>query len=1124
MLCSACHHESPDGARFCMHCAALLAAACGSCGAELPEGARFCPRCAHPAEAPAPAASASPPERSPRDYTPKHLADRILQLKSALEGERKQVTVLFADVKQSMELAEQVDAEAWHVILERFFEILSEGIHRFEGTVNQYTGDGIMALFGAPIAHEDHAQRACYAALHLRDALKGYADELRLARGLDFSARIGINSGEVVVGRIGDDLRMDYTAQGLTVGLAQRMEQLAAAGAVCVSESTAKLAKGYVKLRDLGTAPVKGVSAPVQVFELEGMGELQTRFDVSRSRGLTEFVGRDEDMAVLEQALEQANAGNGQVVGVVAEAGTGKSRLCFEFVERCRARGINVYTGSGVAHGKNIPLLPIMQVFRAYFGINESDGDRAAREKIAGRLLLLDDTFRAFLPLVFDLMGVSDPANPAPPMDPDARQRQLFAVQRRVVAGTRDEPNVTLIEDLHWIDDASEAWLANMVEAAAGAKTVLIVNFRPEYRASWMQKSYYRQLPLLPLGPDAIQDLLTDLLGSDPSLGGLAEAIHERTAGNPFFTEEVIQALIEAGNLEGTRGAYRLTTPIDHLEVPSTVHAVLAARIDRLPEREKQLLQTASVIGKEFPEPILEAVAELPGTDLTALLQALKDNEFIYQQALYPVSEYAFKHPLTQEVALGSQLQDRRRRVHAVVAHAIQESHPDKLDERAALLAHHYESAGEMLEAARWHRRAAEWLLRSDVGQALTHWVRVYEIASGLPAVREAMELVVRACEMLLANAWRVSLLDEESWERLAREGEELANRLEDQRALFGIQMGLATIRFLSGVFHTAIEPGRRAVELGDALGELEARCEARNIVIDHLWHGGELEEAIEHTQELLALGGDDLSLGVERYNLSIVAWTQGRLGFLELWRGRPAQAVPLLERGLQISREREQFEPMAWCTGGLIQTGLLTGVADHVLAQAQRALDFAERSGSPFTQTMAYLYLGEAHLACGEPDKAIAPLEQAEKASRERDLGRHCYAQILARLADARLGVGDAEAARETAETGIAFARDSRTLLYEILAQLASARALRHLDPEGRRQEIGVALDRADALAAETGAHSTVPEITEERGRLAEALGDDGEANRYLRSAQRLYTETGAEGHAARLARELGG
>src|SRR5437667_5788199 len=326
---------------------------CPSCGHENREGAKFCEECAAPA--------VTAPERDPRAYTPKHLAEKILSARSALEGERKQVTVLFADVKGSMDLAEQVDPEVFHQVMERFAALLAEGVHRFEGTVTQFTGDGVMALFGAPIAHEDHAQRACYAALHLRDALRSYADEVRLSRGLNFSVRMGLNSGEVVVGRIGDDLRMDYTAQGHTVGLAARMEQLAEAGRIYVSEHTARLVTGYFRLRDLGPLTVKGVQDPLRVYELEGTGSLRTKLDVSRSRGFTRFVGRADEMATLDAALARALEGYGQVVGIVAEPGVGKSRLCYEFAERCRARGLSVYEAHCVAYGKMIPFLPILE-------------------------------------------------------------------------------------------------------------------------------------------------------------------------------------------------------------------------------------------------------------------------------------------------------------------------------------------------------------------------------------------------------------------------------------------------------------------------------------------------------------------------------------------------------------------------------------------------------------------------------------------------------------------------------------------------------------------------------------------------------------------------------------------
>ena len=444
MLCSSCGHENRAGRRFCVHCGAGVELACPSCGASSEPGERFCGECGKNLVG-FPKTSAT---GDPRAYTPKHLVEKILASRSALEGERKHVTVLFADVKGSMDLAEQIDAEEWHRIMDRFFAILSEGVHRFEGTINQFTGDGIMALFGAPIAHEDHAQRACYAALHLQQELRRYADEMRLEHALNFSVRMGLNSGEVVVGKIGDDLRMDYTAQGHTVGLAARMEQIAEAGKALLTEHTAKLVSGYFTLRGLGASRVKGMSDPLQVFELEGVGRVRGRLDVSRARGFTKFVGRSHEMAALEAALDRAVAGSGQVVGVVADPGLGKSRLCYEFAERCRAREIPVYEAHGVAHGKAIPLLPILEHLRGYFGITEQDTARGARDKIAGRMVLLDETLAEGLPIMFDFLGVPDPERPTPPLGPEARQRQFLAVIRRLGrARSAREPAVHLFED-----------------------------------------------------------------------------------------------------------------------------------------------------------------------------------------------------------------------------------------------------------------------------------------------------------------------------------------------------------------------------------------------------------------------------------------------------------------------------------------------------------------------------------------------------------------------------------------------------------------------------------------------------------------------------------------------------
>jgi class 3 adenylate cyclase/tetratricopeptide (TPR) repeat protein len=683
-----------------MECGAGLGRACGRCGAELPAEAKFCPACGDAAAA---------PERDPRDYTPKHLAEKILQSRSALEGERKQVTVVFADVKGSVELAEQVDPEEWHGILDRFFQILTDGVHRFEGTVNQYTGDGIMALFGAPIAHEDHAQRACYAALWLRDELRRYANELRVERGLNFGVRIGLNSGEVVVGKIGDDLRMDYTAQGPTVNLAARMQEIAEPGTPCLAERTAAQTRGYFELEDLGRAAIRGIHEPVSVFALQGLGPLRTRLDLSRARGFSRFVGRADELSALEAALRRTTRGNGQIAGVVGEAGVGKSRLCAEFVERCRANGVAVYEAHCLSHGRTVPFLPILELLRGLLGLAESDRDQVAREKIAGRLLLLDEAFSEALPLVFDFLGIPDPERAALRMDPEVRQRQFFAFVRRLVqARSAQEPTVIFMDDLHWIDAASDELLAQLVEAVPATPTLLLVNFRPEYAAEWTRKSYYEQLPLMPLGAGDVEAMLRELLGSDESVERLSAVIRERTAGNPFFMEELVRSLVEAGVLEGERGAYRRVRVVEDLEVPATVQAVLAARIDRLPEREKRALQTAAIIGQQFTVPLLSAVTELANSDLTAALSALESAEFIFPRSLYPVAEYVFKHPLMEQVARESQLAERRRQLHRAVGRRIEELHADRLPDSWEALAHHFYRGQDWSPAFEYLRKTGD--------------------------------------------------------------------------------------------------------------------------------------------------------------------------------------------------------------------------------------------------------------------------------------------------------------------------------------------------------------------------------------------------------------------------------
>jgi hypothetical protein len=455
---------------------------------------------------------------------------------------------------------------------------MMDAVHRYEGYVAQSRGDGIFALFGAPIAQEDHARRALYAALRMQEDIKRYSDRLRIEKSVPLAIRVGLNSGEMVVRAIRkDDLHTDYVPIGHSVNLAARMEGLATPGSIAVAESTYRVTQGYFRFRELGPIAVKGVSEPIRVYELEGMGALHTPLEVSRSRGFSRFVGRTDEMATLEAALARAIEGNAQVIGVVADPGLGKSRLCYEFTERCRARGTPIVAGHGVPHGKATLFLPVLEAIRDYFAIKEDDSDETVRDKVAGRSLRLDRVLYDGLPLLYEFLGVPDPKHPAPQMEPEARQRKIFSFLRRLThASTRREPTVYLFEDLHWWDGGSEAFLENHVEAIAGNRALMLVNFRPEYHSAWMQKSYYHQLPLLPLGPQAIAELLHDLLGADPSVQGLGDRIRERTGGNPFFIEEVVQALAEDGSLVGAKGAYRLARLAAELRLPPTVQAVLA--------------------------------------------------------------------------------------------------------------------------------------------------------------------------------------------------------------------------------------------------------------------------------------------------------------------------------------------------------------------------------------------------------------------------------------------------------------------------------------------------------------------------------------------------------------------
>jgi len=647
------------------------------------------------------------------------------------KGERKQVTVLFADLKDSTELIRGLDPEAAQQLLDPAIHLMMHAVHRYEGTVNQVLGDGIMALFGAPIAHEDHALRACYAALAMQATMRAMTDEVRRTRGLELRMRVGLNSGEVVVRAIGNDLHMDYSAVGETTVLAARMEQTAAPGSIRLPAATLRLVEGLVQVTALGPVPVKGLAGPVEVFELTGASPLRRRLQAATVRGLTPFVGRQHELAALHQALAQAQAGHGQVVALVGDAGMGKSRLVHEVLHAHRTQGWRVLESASVSYGKATPYFPVMDLLKRYCQIDDGDDARTIRAKVTGQVLTLDETLQDTLPALLALLDVLPDDSPFGHLDSSQRrQRTLEALRRVLLRESQVQPMLLVFEDVHWMDSETQALLDRLIESLPTAHLLLLVNYRPEYQHGWGSKTFYTQVRLDPLPPASTEAFLAGLLGDDPSLAPLPLLLTARTAGNPFFLEESVRTLVETAALVGTPGAYRLAAPLQDLPISATVQAVLAARIDRLAPEDKGLLQTAAVKGTDVPFTLLRAIADVPEAVLHRGLAHLQAAEFLYETRLFPEPEYTFKHALTHEVAYGSLLLERRRWLHARLVETIEALAPDRGGEQVERLAHH------ALRGERWDK-------------AVTYCQQAGARASGRAAFHEAVASFEHALQAL---------------------------------------------------------------------------------------------------------------------------------------------------------------------------------------------------------------------------------------------------------------------------------------------------------------------------------------------------------------------------------------
>src|SRR6516164_8420690 len=797
MRCSKCGFENPGGMKFCGQCTTPLALVCPNCHFENPPGFKFCGQCTTPL------GSDSAKQRSLNPSITTSETDGP----AALEGERKMVTALFADIKGSMELMEELDPEEARTLVDPALHLMIESANHYGGYIVQSTGDGIFAVFGAPIAHEDHAHRALYAALRMQNEMRKYSARLREAGNPPLEMRIGVNTGEVVVRSIRTaGAHTEYTPIGHSMNLAARMQTLAPTGSIAVTETTQKLSVGYFEFKPLGPTRVKGVSEPITVYELVGLGELRTRLQISAERGLSRFVGREQELEQLHRACALAQNRRGQIVAVVAEAGVGKSRLFHEF-KLLSPDETFVMEAFSFSHGRASPYLPVIGLLKDYFRIGDQDDERTQREKITGRVLALDRALEAAMPYLFALLGIQDPGSPLDEMDSTVRrQRTREAIKSLIHRESLNRTLLLIFEDLHWVDAETKSLLDLLGDSIGTAPILMMVNYRPEYEHHWNNKTYYTQLRLDPLGSQNAAEMLSELVGDTGQLQSVKELIVARTEGNPFFMEEMVQALFDQGVLTRT-GEVRVAKPLASIQIPPTVQGILAARIDQLAPAEKELLQALAVIGKEFPLGLVRRVTRRTENELARGLARLQLGEFIYEQPAFPESEYTFKHALTQEVAYNSVLIERRRELHERTAIALEELFAGKLDEQIDTLAHHYSRSGNAAKAIGFLRRAAEQArTRSAYDDAIGYANEALRLLAELPESRERDrdEIGIQGIRGLSLAATR-GFAAPEIGQCLSR-GIELCKRIGAGPETYGVMVGLWKFNHARNRLHDAMK------------------------------------------------------------------------------------------------------------------------------------------------------------------------------------------------------------------------------------------------------------------------------------------------------------------------------
>lgn len=1070
-------------------------ARCVACGVDLLPDSAFCHSCGAP------------------------LPSRTTQLR-AEPGERKRISVLFVDAFGSIGLGDRIDAEQWSDIVESFFSVVSIGVQHFGGTIDRLTGEGIKVLFGAPASLESHATQACHAALHIAARLAEFSRSFRQRAGVDFSVRMGISSGEVVFGHVGAGAAPTFTSQGHTAALAARMQQLAGPGQIYLTGHTASLAREFFELREVGAVNVRNAHTPVQVFELLRAREGRSRLDIARERGLSPFVGRAREMEDLTRALDEAHGRHRRVVGIAGEPGIGKSRLIDEFVGLQSARGFQVHATRCAEHARWIPFHATLPFLRSALGIDENADVARTRETVESALLGLDAGLAPALPIVFSVLGIALNDELIRATSASAPIRELARVMRALIEQQdAQRPSIFVVDDQQWMDPGSDAVFGDLVTDSPRSSALVLLTYRRGHHRRWMRDPDYQEITLRPLGQQATIELARHLLGHDRTLGDLPERVAARAAGNPFFLEELVLSLVASGALGGERGGYRLERPDAELSLPGSLHGVLAARVDQLGQIEKSVLQSAAVLGREFPVDLLAAVAGLDAADLAPVLRRLESADFVAGEGWGTRATYGFRHPLLRETVYRSLLRDRRQRLHREVVRELA-GQPDA-NAQAALIAEHAEGAGDDLDAARWHTRAARHFEGWDPMQALQHWRHTVRCLDGAAEGDEVDRLRVDACEAVVQLAAQEPQRAEEA-ETLTREGLAIARRLGDLRAVALLTSAVARRRGAAGDVAGAIDANAEALAVAERSGDTDTALliAARLVMSERI--AGHLRTANARAEQALAGHGGTASTAPRP---GLAARRQ-----LEVARAGVLLDLGELDRGSDeltrvVAALRRENAPMV-LTYALTVTATQirhTGSVEPALVRrVEEAHALAGHLGVPALRGRALLALAVVRIC---EDRFEEARELALEGSEVlRDLEQAFYVDFLPSfvLYYATFGCGDLDRARALGEDALAQTAACGTRLGEIDVLLGYARLLvRSVEPDERARGHAM-LRRGLALVRATRARSREPLFWIELSSLANRHGDAAGARARQRRAFRQLMAMNATGFIRRAAANL--